>query len=129
VVTYRGQPVEGALVTFVSPGAPRYSMGKTDGEGKFSLTTYEPDDGAFAGKHTVLVVKKPPTTAAVEPAPVSDEPVKPSDIDQAMMQQAAQAQKKPRKSLLPEKYASESTSDLQFDVTEDENSFEINLSD
>lgn len=130
VVTYRGQPVDGAVVTFISPGAPRYAMGKTDAQGKFSLTTYEPDDGAFAGTHTVLVVKKPTRAPAAEAAAAPEAPVKPADIDRAMMQQAREAQKaKNARSLLPEKYANEATSDLKFQVVEGENTFEIALKD
>jgi altronate dehydratase len=130
VVTYQGKPVEGAGLTFIAPGAPRYAMGKTDAAGKFSLTTFEPDDGAVAGTHAVVVVKMPPRTAAAEPAASPDAPVKPADIDAAMTKQAEQVVKSAKsKSLLPEKYADESTTDLHFDVVDGENVFEIKLTD
>lgn len=130
VVTFNGQPVEGAGVTFISPGAPRYSMGKTDAAGKFSLSTYEADDGAFAGKHAVVVVKKPPRNAAAEPAASPEAPVKPADIDAAMAQQAVQAVKAAKaRSVLPEKYADERTTDVHVEVGTGENFFEIKLDD
>ena len=34
------------------------ARGSIDNEGKCSLTTYEADDGAVAGKHEVLIVQK-----------------------------------------------------------------------
>jgi hypothetical protein len=57
-VTYRGRPVEGALVTFVSGGAnPVPAFDLTDAEGRFKLTTYEDGDGAVLGPHGVAIVK------------------------------------------------------------------------
>lgn len=58
-VTYQGQPVVGAQVMFRAAGAPA-AEGTTDGTGKFSLMTFDPNDGAVLGKHRVTVVKKVP---------------------------------------------------------------------
>ncbi|WP_166820680.1 carboxypeptidase-like regulatory domain-containing protein [Thalassoroseus pseudoceratinae] len=56
-VTYNGDPVEGADVVFRSSakGGPAYA--KTDAEGRFELTTYEPGDGAVPGSHQVRISK------------------------------------------------------------------------
>lgn len=60
-VTVGGQPAEGAEVVFYGatpdlkgPGTIP-PVGTTDANGEFSLTSYEPDDGAPAGKFQVTV--------------------------------------------------------------------------
>ena len=55
-VVYQGQPVAEAQVTFMPVGA-RPANGQTDAEGKFQLTTYEKNDGAVPGEHSVTVSK------------------------------------------------------------------------
>lgn len=63
VVTCKGVPVANATVNFTPlaeagrvEGRPgRLALGKTDKDGRFTLTTYENDDGAIVGKHTVTV--------------------------------------------------------------------------
>ena len=59
VVTYNGQPVEGARVTFYCPGG-RPASGVTDNDGRFSVGTYDLTDGAVLGTHTATVVKTKP---------------------------------------------------------------------
>lgn len=58
-VTFKGAPVEGANVTFspTSAEASRSAAGATDASGKFSLTTFDTNDGAIAGEHLVTIVK------------------------------------------------------------------------
>jgi hypothetical protein len=56
-VVYRGQPVAGAEVMFMSKsGRPARAI--TDERGRFELSSYATGDGAILGEHTVLVVKK-----------------------------------------------------------------------
>jgi hypothetical protein len=59
VVTLDGKPVEDALVVFCpqSPALPA-AIGKTDGEGRFKLTTTIANDGAAIGAYCVTVTKK-----------------------------------------------------------------------
>ena len=57
VVTLDGKPVEGASVMLTPEGEGRPALGMTDMEGKFSLKTFEPGDGAMLGKHHVTVRK------------------------------------------------------------------------
>lgn len=83
VVTYRGQPVVDGLVVFLTnpsyekwPYGEVSAFGVTDAEGRFRLRTFQPGDGAVAGRHTVLVQKtslttpdgKPVTSADLEPS-------------------------------------------------------------
>src|SRR5215470_16755269 len=57
VVTLDGQPVEGALVKFIPVDAAKGSVasGVTGQDGKFRLTTTNPNDGAVPGEYIVLV--------------------------------------------------------------------------
>jgi hypothetical protein len=68
-VTVDNAPAEGAIVIFCPvDAAPEVAnlrpAGKTDGSGQFNLTTFEPSDGAPAGKYKVLI-KWPAATAVV----------------------------------------------------------------
>jgi hypothetical protein len=63
VITCKGVPVANAMVNFTplqqedrAQGQPgRVALGMTDKEGRFTLTTYENNDGAIVGRHTVTV--------------------------------------------------------------------------
>lgn len=56
LVTYQGQPVEGAQVMFTSESA-RPATATTNADGRFELTTHETGDGAVEGKHLVTITK------------------------------------------------------------------------
>ena len=55
-VTYKGAPVEGAIVTFVPQGNGRTATATTRAGGVFSLTTVD-SSGALPGKYRVTVDK------------------------------------------------------------------------
>ena len=55
-VTYKGAPVEGAIVTFVPEGSGRPATATTAAGGVFSLTTVDAA-GAMPGKYKVTVDK------------------------------------------------------------------------
>jgi len=115
-VTYKGQPVEGAVVAFHSSEAGRLATGKTDAQGRFELTTYQPGDGAPAGSHQVTVTKIVTTGGGGGEM----------SMEQALEQTSTAASKNE----LPEKYASPGMSQLQFDVASGgENDFTIELTD
>jgi hypothetical protein len=50
-----GVPLEKAFVKFV-PADGRPAIGETDSNGRFSLTCYEPNDGAMLGTNQVAVI-------------------------------------------------------------------------
>ncbi|TWT90261.1 hypothetical protein Mal64_06460 [Pseudobythopirellula maris] len=52
-----GQPLTVGTVKFVSSGV-RSSVGQLDGEGRFSLTCYEKNDGVIPGTHRVRIAAK-----------------------------------------------------------------------
>jgi hypothetical protein len=124
-VTYRGKPVAGASVEFLTPGASRPATGVTDDSGHYRLTTFESDDGAIVGTHVVTVIKmgSPPVAA-----PTSGEAENnPAAIEKAMAKSAIQQRK--ARSELPAKYADRKLSDLHVDVAAHDNQADIKLSD
>lgn len=113
VVTYRGAPVEGALVVFVSERNGRIydAVGSTDAQGRFFLRTFRPRDGAVPGSHRVKIEK---VTYSARPDNVPrDALFTPQET-----------------SLLPVKYRSPQTSGLTALVTEKgRNEFVFDLDD
>lgn len=120
VVTYQGQTVPDAVVTFSKAGAPRKASGKTDAEGRFRLTTFNTNDGAVIGEHAVTVSKlKGPPPPALTVDTTGPEYTK-------AMEAAAKAPA--AETGLPEKYADPEKSGLKNTVTsEGPNDFKIEL--
>jgi hypothetical protein len=113
-VAYKGKPLVGATVAFWSEGAPRSAEGTTDQEGKFSLSTYELNDGAFEGENKVVIsVPLPDSSAPVEA------PKDPAAMSQ--MYQARLKEMKNQKPLLPVKYSKLETTPLKATVKAGEN--------
>jgi hypothetical protein len=57
-VTYHGKPVEGAQVAFLcSQAGGRPAIGKTDAEGRYTLSTFGVNDGALIGRHSITISK------------------------------------------------------------------------
>jgi len=110
VVTYQGEPVAEAQVSFI-PAQGRPASGTTGADGRFTLMTFEPDDGAVLGEHTVTIEK----TAL------------PSDQEGASYAEQMSAK---RVSLIPEQYANVQSSPLKATVSADgPNEFEFELKD
>ena len=59
-VTQAGLPVRDAAVTFLTSGRPT-SVGTTDAEGRFTLSTRRLNDGAYAGQHVVVITMSTPS--------------------------------------------------------------------
>lgn len=68
IVTYKGKPVAGALVTFSSEKSPRPANATTNGDGKYWLTTFNLKDGAVPGEHQVTITKTVSAAAVSDPA-------------------------------------------------------------
>ena len=118
-VTYSGEPVEGAMVTFVTGAAEgRGAFGTTDASGKFSLMTYVAGDGAVPGSYRVKISK-----TVMEGAP-SEEEIKQYD------EKGAEPPFGQEKDMLPAKYKNEAESGLTAEVKEGaENNFPFELTD
>lgn len=127
-VTLNGAPVPGASVTFspAESGKPA-AIGRTDSQGKYTLTTYEADDGAVEGEFTVLVTKTASDTGEAPPASPRDNPnygQPPMSYEEMQKEQ----QEEGSGSTLPAKYKSRKKSPLTATVTPDgENKFNFDL--
>jgi hypothetical protein len=108
VVNFNGQPLEGALVTFTNTTLKVSSVGRTDASGKFSLTTFDPGDGAVPGSQQVSV-SKVKVNARADP-----------NVDRTAVD-SKQQKNEPgpeRQWQIPERYGSMATSGLTADVPE-----------
>jgi hypothetical protein len=116
-VSYKGQPVAGAIVTFTGGGeGSRPAVAVSEADGTYKLKTLE-SDGALPGKYKVTVIK---TETTAESAPVSME-----DAAKQSGKAAAAA-----KELLPPKYANGAETPLQFEVKSGvANTFDLPLED
>ena len=59
-LTKDGKPVAKVGLTFITTGRPT-SVGTTDADGRFTLSTRRLNDGAYAGQHVVVIRRDPPT--------------------------------------------------------------------
>lgn len=102
-VTHKGQAVDGATVMFVSSsGSGRGAVGKTDAQGRFSMTTFQANDGAIPGSYRVAISKTTLEAPAEKTAP------KPGvEPDTGTVKQ-----------LLPEKYKDSTKSGLTAEIKE-----------
>jgi len=121
-VLYKGQPVQGATVSFVSDDG-RMSVGTTDDKGQFSLSTGT-QPGAPPGRYRVGVVKR-----SAVPGASGVEGADPTEMMKKMM--VGKGKMPEAKHELPEKYAEPMKSPLTYEVSSDssKNNFTIELSD
>ncbi len=115
-ITYKGAPVAGATVTFVTTEEPKAANGITNEAGVATLTTYQAKDGAIIGTNLVTVSK-------MEVDPKGEKP--PADPAQADV--VGYTPLTPLKSLLPKKYSMPGTSGIQADVVKGKNTFKYEL--
>lgn len=126
VIKYKGQPVDGAVVTFMSDSSPRTASGVTNAGGEFELSTYSSGDGAPVGKHSVAIAK---TGSAAEAKPMDAR-----GYAEAMRSGAGGTTGLPTggklEHQLPAKFANPKESGLSREVIEgDVNHFEFDLTD
>ncbi len=127
-VTVQGKAVEGALVTFVPTDGQKVALGSTDADGQFKLSTFSPSDGAQAGGYRITVTKlSVPATGS--PPPLPPGVLADGNITESYAPpKGKEGVKGKSKNLLPEKYASESSSGLVATVAEnDKNRFQFEL--
>jgi hypothetical protein len=122
VVSYGGQPVAGADVTFFNAEKNRSAFGRTNDRGEYKLTTFGSNDGAVEGTHTVTIVKlvvPPETTPAADVESEAYQPPRPGQSTQP---------EKP-KSELPARYADRAKSGLVATISaEGRNEVDFELS-
>lgn len=126
-VTFKGAPVEGATVTFYSEKSPRSAQGVTDASGNFKLTTYDTNDGAVAGEHTVSISKVNAADASQTITQANAEEMMKKNV--GMMAGGKMADAKPEL-VLPAKYADAKTSGEKRTVVKgDANNFKFELTE
>ena len=99
-VTYKGAPIEGAIITFVPEGSGRPATATTGAGGMFSLTTVDAL-GAMPGKYKVIIDK-------VEYGAGGSSSMEAASIGNAAEGTAKRA--------LPEKYAEAASTPLAMEV-------------
>lgn len=120
-VTYKGQPVSGANVTFQPASAEqRGAVAVTDAQGHAAMWTFDPGDGVIPGSYKVVISK---VTLISLPDPDKTDPAEYARLEKL-------AQSTPPKNELPEKYSEAASSDLTAEVAEGgENTFTFDLKD
>lgn len=116
VVTYKGQPVEGANVMFspTTQGQGVAAMALTDAAGKFTLQTAQGKAGAVPGEYAVMITK-------TEMVPTGEKVPKPEGGTEDVMT---------TKHLLPEKYRFPTSTPLKVKIEDGKvNEFQFNLED
>jgi hypothetical protein len=134
MVTYNGKPLEQGTIKFMPDKSEGRSAGGTIVDGRYSLTTQDPDDGALPGTYKVSIVsrlvdvskvdlkiKKPREGAVTEAEKKAMATVFPQKV-------AAQAAAK-AKNVIPSKYSLPETSGLTFEVKEKSNTADFPLTD
>ena len=116
-VSYKGNPVEGAIVQFISIENPQPAVGTTDKSGNCSLTTFKPNDGAIIGSNVITITKKEIDTKNIKAS-------RPEDADLIGVTPTPNL-----KSLIPNKYSAPGTSGLKEEVKKGSNAFTYELKD
>ena len=119
-VTYKGQPVADADVTFLCKEKNMSSFARTDAQGKFKLTSYASFDGAPAGKHTITVSKLASSKSTTKEVDLNDPAYDPLKL-------VEEAKAAAPTSSIPTKYADAKSTDLSATVTPDNQTPEVNL--
>ena len=124
-VTVDGKPVTTGQVAFF-PESGRPAIGSIDSDGRYELKTYEPGDGAEPGKYRVTITARN--------IPPDDGPTYSSFEDEMRGVSAEPAQPKcsrassPRITwIVPEKYSSRSSTDLEVEVNSDGEDIDFQL--
>ncbi|MFO0943286.1 MAG: carboxypeptidase-like regulatory domain-containing protein [Pirellulales bacterium] len=128
-VTMNGKAIEGAMVTFKLEEGKENAIGTTDSKGEFTLSMFQPGDGAVPGAYRITVTKLPPgvTASASTPPPgqlgAADLP---SDYAPPTPDTNKGGPAAP-KSEIPAKYSNEQSSGLRATVVAGANNIPLDL--
>jgi hypothetical protein len=133
VVTFEGQPVADALVSFLPVDGQNPANGSTDASGRYELTSFTRGDGAMEGSFRVTIVKyekeaeDKPAVSAEKPAAEaeSEETGNEGYVPAGMV--VSQYDEGP-KNLLPKQYADQQKTPLTAAVRADQNVIDFDLS-
>ncbi|WP_428306749.1 hypothetical protein [Lacipirellula sp.] len=118
VVTFGGNPVETGTITFHQPGG-RPAAGALGLGGAYKLTTFEAGDGALLGAHKVVIDAVRVSGGPPPAKSFADE------IKQSQMPQTAAGPTVQR--LVPENYASQTSTPLEAEVKSEDNVINFHL--
>ncbi len=114
VVTFEGEPLADANVIFNPQNGTVAATGKTDRQGRFKLSSFDPGDGAFPGPYVVTIVVPP----------ILEDPITPMEedfdksIEEDMARQAAEerGQETKMEYRIPPTYSNPTQSPLKVTV-------------
>jgi len=119
-VTYKGEPVEKGTINFIHTAPDGRDASGTIANGRYSLTTATPDDGALPGPYKVTVVAQNIDTTELNAISKGGQ----HHHDAAFAKAAKNA-----KNLVPARYKLADTSDLTAEVKPQSNSIPLELKD
>ena len=135
VVTFNGEPLEGAVISFTSTGSAS-AAGRTDANGRYTLTTHTRGDGAQAGKYKVTIAKYDKPLQQEADAEAAD--TGPSNVDitdpnldeypeEYHEMDAQEIAAEEAVNILPDKYANSETSGFEVEVTAGDNTHNFDI--
>jgi len=133
IVTYQGKPMEGVKVMFHPKGGDtgHPSFGTTDADGKFQLSTFGLNDGAYAGKYVVTMSKidLPEETKKVDVKKLQEQGYGGGGMPgYESMMGLGKGEKPAPKNELPAKYGDEKLSGIEVEISASaDNTFKFNL--
>ena len=130
-VMYKGEPVEGATVSFWAEKAPRAAAGVTNAKGEFSLSMFGANDGAMLGESKITVSKVAASAAGQSSASKPEDLLNdPSAMAKSSGSGTDGSLPEAPKALLPEKYGTSTSTPLKETVTASgPNKFVLQLTD
>jgi len=127
-VTYKGQPVKKATISFVPTAEGGRGASGEVTDGKYTLMTQSPGDGAFPGQYKVLIDSKEADMAKVDEGSrklAEKAGVVATQPDPALIAKF----RKTAKSSIPEKYSSATGTTLTAEVKPQSNTLDFPLED
>jgi hypothetical protein len=125
-VTYHGKPLERGTISFAPADGKGRAAGGAITDGRYSLTTQDPDDGALPGKYRVGILAKEADPSKVDlkikklrggATTEAEKKAMAAVYPQKVAARAAAA----AKNLIPARYSSPETSGLTVEVKEQSN--------
>jgi len=137
IVTFEGEPLQGAFVTFMpsSEGETRIAAGDTNANGKYVLTTAEggkPGRGAVQGDYLVTISKRKPVDdvpVAAGPQPTSGGPPTAQEMAAGDAARRQAGLPPPYAYITPKRYNNPETSGLTATVKRGKNKFDFALTE
>jgi len=130
-VKLNGTAVDGATVTFQLTEGKENAIGSTDKSGKYTLSTFRPNDGAVAGQYKVSIAKydvEPIKSSSLPPGQIASGDLPVDYAAPSVNSGGGKGSASGPKNSLPAKYANADSSTLRALVeTKGSNNFDFDL--